>query len=158
MLRLDLSRLYFRLLHAAVDSTQMFNINVCRRLDSNCRARGIQATALPTAPQPQPNICHNTKLFENEGFDLPNDSFSESFVFVIIDAQDDKHRKARMDQVRIIDHEVVGVSLKIVTRVQLAECDQGDTGGKEANDQEVDREVGQGVLLHIFQHQILHEL
>ena len=98
------------------------------------------------------------KLFENEGFDLPNDSFSESFVFVIIDAQDDKHRKARMDQVRIIDHEVVGVSLKIVTRVQLAECDQGDTGGEEANDQEVDREVGQGVLLHVFQHQILHEL
>ena len=63
-----------------------------------------------------------------------------------------------MDQVRIIDHEVVGVSLKIVTRVQLAECDQGDTGGEEANDQEVDREVGQGVLLHVFQHQILHEL
>ena len=33
----------------------MFNINFCQWLDSNCGPLELEATALPTEPQPLPN-------------------------------------------------------------------------------------------------------
>ena len=49
-----------------VDSKQMFNINInfCRRLDSNRRPLVLEATALPTEPQPQPK---NALMFDAIG-------------------------------------------------------------------------------------------
>ena len=35
----------------------MFNINVCWWLDSNSRPLELEATVLPTEPQPLPNYC-----------------------------------------------------------------------------------------------------
>ena len=43
--------LYFRLFKT-VDSKQMFHIKVCQWLDSNCGPLVLEATSLPTKPQP----------------------------------------------------------------------------------------------------------
>ena len=46
----------------------MFNINVCQWLDLNCGPLDLEATALPTDPQPLPrntNLCHGQNFWRS---------------------------------------------------------------------------------------------
>ena len=71
-----------------IDSTQMFNINFCRWLDSNHRPLLSEATALPTEPHkhwPLNSICFslNVSSFLKNG---PTPA-SFSFIFVFSNKQ-----------------------------------------------------------------------
>ena len=55
------SFLYFCLFNTA--DINMFNINFCRWLDLNCRPLELEATALPTEPQPLPCLSFYVRNF-----------------------------------------------------------------------------------------------
>ena len=52
--KLPILSLYF-ILFNSVESKFMFHLKICHWLDANCRPLVLEATALPTEPQPQPH-------------------------------------------------------------------------------------------------------
>ena len=78
-----ISGLVFFIFAFSTQFTEMFNINFCQWLDSKCGSLDLEATALPTEPQPLPynnaSLSHKLKLPKASFLNGPS---SASFPFI----------------------------------------------------------------------------